>query len=224
MRWLLLAITTTGCTVDDRALLEVPVLAGGTDAELATSGGTVVLSEASVTFSDLRLEEPSALDLASRVTNALYPAAYAHPGHDYPGDVAGELLGTFTVDLLAEDAELGSALCYEGPYATARIGLEGAVSTLVGDFVDGQGVAHPFRFEVDASQPVTGIPFVTELSAEGAPAAIELRFDPEQALRYVDWTPDEDGDGLLTGIDGTFANTVRFGVVATPSWSLVVAP
>jgi len=213
-----------GC-IDPRLAMDVPVVAGGADAaDLTTSdGGTVLIEEATVTFGDLRLEQP-AVTVAS-VLRALSPiqAAYAHPGHDYPGDVAGELLGTFTVDLLAEDAELGDAACYEGDYATGRVSLAGIAALVAGTYTNAAGDSRPFRFEVTADQDIVAIPFETTMSLADPPEAVSLRFDLAAALAYVDWTaPDTDGDGTLTIADADYDNTVRFGIVATPSWSLAV--
>jgi hypothetical protein len=212
-----------GC-VEPRVTIDVPIVGGGTGVvELATvDGGAVTFDEVQVTFADLRLEEPAESSVASAL-RALSPiqAAYAHPGHDYPGDVAGELLGTFTVDVLAPDSELGVARCYEGAYATGRVTLAGAVAAISGTYTSAAGDAWPFRFEVDADQEIAGIPFEATMSAGDPPTSVDVRFDLHGALSHVDWTaPDTDADGALTNADETYSNTVRFGVVATPSWTL----
>lgn len=198
-----LMLAVSGCTVADRALVEIPVRVGGTG---ALPPG-VTLTEATVTFSDLRLEEPPAstawLERLSGVS-----AAYAHPGHDYPGDVAGELLGTFTVDLLAADASLGVAPCYEGTFATGRVAVAGTVAVLAGEH-DGAS----FRFEVAAEQEIIGIPFAVTLDDAAPWSSIDLRFDPARALSFVDWGAPEEWN-----------NEALFGVVATPTWSLEVVP
>lgn len=50
-----------------------------------------------------------------------------------------------------------------------------------------------------------------------------LGVDLAHALSFVDWTtPDADGDGALTEADGALANTVLFGVVATPTFTLTL--
>jgi hypothetical protein len=218
--WLLLA--ASGCALEDRFLLQVPVLAGGHGADVldAGSGAEVWLTEAQITFSDLRLEEPARDTLASALARAVGgPVAWAHPGHDYPGDVAGELLGTFTVDLLGPDQSLGVAPCYEGEYATARVSLQGSAALLAGTYADTSGQTVPFRFEIEAEQDIAGIPF-DELLGPDTPE-LALRFDPHEALRHTDWSsPDTDGDGVLTLADEIYHNTVPFGVVATTTWSV----
>lgn len=192
----LVLVVMEGCTLGSRSALGVPVVAGA--AGDAPPG--VTWTEATITFSDLRLEEPP----QATASWGLVQAAYAHPGHDYPGDVAGELLGTFTVDLLAPDVTLGTADCYTGAYATGRVALTGTAAVLAGDR-DGA----PFRFEIAADQEIVGIPFEVTLSGDAPPEAIALRFDPAAALSFTDWDAPE-----------TWQNTVTFGVVATPTWSL----
>ncbi len=219
MRHALTAIALCGCAIDDRLLVQVPVVAGGAEEASfeATDGGTVTLDAATVTFADLRLEEPASTDTLAALYALIVPVAQAHPGHDYPGDVAGELLGSFTVDLLAPDAEIGVASCYEGAYATGRVRL--ASVSLSGVHTDPAGVETPFAFDLALDQDIIGIPFATTLSAAGPPAAIDVRFDPAVALAHVDWTASRAGD-IATTDDEIYGNTVRFGVLATPAWAL----
>jgi hypothetical protein len=221
MSWLV------ACEIEERLPIELPVVAGGTEvSSLATAdGGTVELETATVTFTDLRLEEPAWETTTAALIRRFDPiaTAMAHPGHDQAGDVAAELLGTFTVDLLADDTVLGTARGYEGTYATGRVHLSGVVAELTGTFTSASGEARPFAFTVAADQDVVGIPFDETLRAASPPAEVDLRFDTAHALSFVDWTePDGDGDGTLTMADGTFGNTTTFGVVSTPSWSLTL--
>ena len=63
------------------------------------------------------------------------------------------------------------------------------------------------------------------MSADSPPAGLVLTIDLAHALSFVDWrTADADGDATLTTADGALANTVLFGVVATPTWTLTVEP
>lgn len=219
MRHALVALALGGCSIDERLMVQVPVVAGsGAEGTFAApDGGTVTLDAATVTFADLRLEEPPATDLLAAVYGLVVPVAQAHPGHDYPGDVAGELLGEFTVDLLAPDADIGVASCYEGPYATGRVRLTAV--HLEGTHVDLAGVGTPFAFDLALDDDIIGIPFVADLDAAAPPAALGIRFDPAQALAHVDWTAPTAGD-VATVDDEIYGNTVRFGVLATPAWTL----
>jgi hypothetical protein len=224
MRWWWLAAAGIGCgVVTDREPLTLAVRAGGTGVSTLSpdGGGKVELTTFVVTFSDLRLEEPVSEGLTARLAPLVVPAAaWAHPGHDYPGDVAAELLGTWSVDLLAPDVALGEAAGYAGEFATARLVLGGEVARLEGTWTDPDGVTLPFRFVVDATQPITDLPFEATLSADTLQPVVVVRFDVVHALSFVDWSAgDEDGDGVLTEADGSFGNTVQFGVVSTDTWS-----
>lgn len=222
MPWLATHALLAGCA-DDRALLPVPVTVTPSAAEVQPAEGvTATLTAASMTLTDLRLEAPAETARRGPILPFISPAL-AHPGHDFAGDVAGELVGTWTLDLLAGPTALGSASCYEGSYATGRVGilpspsvlLEGTATTLAGEVA--------FRFTLEPDQEITGIPFAVELDADAPPAGITLGVDLGHALSFVDWaTPDGDGDGLLTEADGVLANTVLFGVVATPTFTLAL--
>lgn len=219
------------CQYESRALVDIPIEASGASEREWTldGGGLLAIDEASVTFSDLRLEEPPAADLASLLRSAplgLWGAApaYAHPGHDYPGDVAGELLGTFTVDLLAPAQALGAAPCYEGAYSTGRVTLSGTALHIAGSYTSPEGETVPLLLDVDVDQDIIGIPFDAEIAAESPPGAIVVRFDLRRALQFTDWSlPESDGDGEITMADSPYGNTVLFGAVSTPTWSLSTA-
>jgi hypothetical protein len=152
---------------------------------------------------------------------SLIGTAHAHPGHDFAGGVVGELTGTWTVDLLAPDLELGIADCYEGDYATGRItALPDPVAVVEGTATVGDTTS-PFRFESAPDQEITGIAFDAVIDAAFPPTGIGLTVDLGHALSFVDWaTPDGDDDGVLTSADGTIANSFSFGVVSTPTWQL----
>jgi hypothetical protein len=220
-----LLVLVAGCAIDDRMSIEVPVQSGGVDlGPFVDEAGVTTVDEASVTFSDLRLEEPPATGLTARLGTALGgTAAYAHPGHDYPGDVAGELLGTFTVDLLGAPDELGPAVCYDGRYATARVSVAGAFATFGGTYSPQGGAPVPFHFVVSADQDILDLPFEVTLDAAAPPDAILVTFDVGRVFSYVDWSEgDTDADGVLTDADGSFGNTIRFGAVASPTWAVAL--
>lgn len=211
--------------VDDRALLTVPVATATSASELSpVEGVSVTLTRAELTLSDLRMEGPATT--AGRWTPPrLVATAHAHPGHDFAGQIGGELVGSWTLDLLAAPVDLGAASCYTGAYATGRLNLEpspevtleGVATTPTGDV--------PFRFAVQPDQEITGVPFEVVIDEAAPPAGITLGVDLEHALSFVDWaTPDADSDGVLTTADGLLANTVLFGVVATPTFTLTLEP
>jgi hypothetical protein len=200
--------------------MSVPVTAASAEATIEPAAGVAVtLTSATLTLSDLRLETPATARWTPRVPGV--SAALAHPGHDFAGSVAGELTGTWTLDLLADSTRLGDASCYEGDYATARLTLLPDPAAAFTGTVSVAGVDRAFRLDLTPDQAITGILFEATLSAEAPPAGLTLSFDLAHALSFVDWsTPDADGDGVLTTADGPVANTALFGLVATPTYTL----
>lgn len=195
----------------------LPVTASGTAGAAFDEGGVaVVLTEASVTFRDLRMEAPA--ETARLRLPSLFPVAYAHPGHDFSGDVEGELLGDFTVDLLAAPMALGDATLYAGPFETARLDL--AAATLAGTATPTDGAATPFRFEIAfEDEEITGIAFVADI-AEDDDRALALGIDAAWMLSFCDLATPPGDDATLALADGSLANTVPFGVTSTPAWTL----
>ncbi len=230
----------TGCDTTGRAAFDVPVFAGPLSpiSSFAAGDGTMLtLDDAWISLTHLTLEAPpvEASLLPPVFQDLLTPlsplsVAHAHPGHDFSGDVAGELTGTFTVDLLSSAREVGTAHCYEGDYATARLVLDGAsdgtgkpIARLGGVALLTNGASVPFDFSMALYHEITGIPFVYTLNAQTPPAAVNITVDVPALLSYVDWsTPDGDGDGLLTLEDGKLANTAPFGLVATPAYGISI--
>lgn len=184
-------------------------------------GVEIALGEARLTVSDLRLERPAETS-AMGWWPSLIPVAHAHPGHDFTGDVGGELLGTWTLDLLGDASELGLATLRDGDYASARLELVGDPElTLVGTAtVDGAPV--PFDFTLALDEAVTGIAFAVSVPAAGGATGMALGVDLDHALSFSNWRTDPGDDGLLTESDGTLANTLTFGVLSAPTWNLTL--
>ena len=200
----LLLLALVGC-VDDRALFAVPVEVAG---QVSDVHG-LTLTEARVTLADLRLEAPTTSTVALW---SPIPVAHAHPGHGSPGDVVGELLGTWEVDLLADPTPIGDLSLYAGAVQSGHLLVAGAV--FVGD-----AAGHPFRFEVWPDDAVTAIPL--DVVVRDRPERLVLTVDVAHALGAVDWqTPDD--DGVLTEADGALANSVTFGLISTTTWSLTL--
>lgn len=216
---LILGILLAGCAAN-RPLVQVPVIASTLPAaEIESGDALVVLTEATVTFADLRLESPPST--ARAWSFSPIAVAHAHPGHDFAGDVGGELLGTWTVDLLGDSVELGSASCYDGTYATGRLTLAPEPTVVIAGEAYVSETPIPFRFELAPDQEVTGLAFDAVIAAEDPPRQIVVSVDLAHALSSVDWySPDEDGDGVLTVADAKLGNTVSFGIVSTPTWNL----
>lgn len=218
---LICVVCLSACAVEDRLSLTTPVTARAlADEPLSPAPGvTVTLTEATVTVADLRLEAPPAVAWRPRLVST----AYAHPGHDPAGGVAGELLGEWRLDLLGEDLPLGEARCYEGPIATARLGLRPTPALVLAGVADVDGVERPFTLTLTPDQEVTGLPLEAELRAEAPPAGLSLSVDLHHGLSFIDWrAPDADADGALTEADGATLNTALFGLTSTPTWRLTL--
>lgn len=204
------------CLVD-RVLVPVPVAVVGSVGVFEPEPGIVVRVDRAVLHAaDFRFEGPAT---ASWSLPGLSSTAWAHPGHDFAGQVGGELLGTYTIDALTTFEELAVADCFEGIYATARFDLVGPVEIEGVTSVDGE--LRSFRFTYDADEDVSGVPFEAVIEAD-SPGAV-LHIDLEHALSFIDWrTPDTDGDFVLTVADGAIANTLPFGVQSTASYTMTL--
>lgn len=218
MLLILASLVLGGCGGEGRALLFIPVDFHPGESGVIYPGDEVeiTLKEASISIEDIRLESP--LTASNRANPE---GLMAHPGHEGSGEVGGELLGTFTLDLLGGRQALGEASVYTGTYATASLGLAASPELLLrGDAWVGERL-RPFDFEVALSGRVEGMEFEGEISGDGAAPSITLRVDVAHILSFGDWeTEDSDGDGVLTLADGAFENTIPFGVLSTPSWGL----
>ncbi len=221
---LLFPLVVVGCA-EDRALLPVPVHVTPSTSTLQLDDGvTVTLTAASLTLADLRLETPASTASVHR-SWSIISTAHAHPGHDFAGEVAGELTGTWTIDLLGDDTFLGQASCYEGAYATARLHLLPEPTVLLEGTATTAETTRLFTFELAPDQEITGLLFAAELDEDAPPAGIALSVDLAHALSFVDWTtPDDDGDDRLTTADGQLGNTTLFGIVSSPTFTLALEP
>lgn len=198
----------------------VPIAA---DTWIDEDGHEIVLEEAVIGLEGLYLHEPGDVR-AARLSplDLLLPAAHAHPGHDDSGDVAGELLGTWIVDLLGGPVQLGIADVYEGDLASATLGLADVPVLLEGTVTDEQGT-RPFSFELVPDQDLTGLPLQASFTASDAPT-LHVEVDAAWILSFVDWdAADTDGDGVLTEADDELAQLVAFGIHSTGAYAVRVA-
>lgn len=221
-----LGLFALGCAADARRSVSVPLVAVGGDAAAFTAAGevAVTLDTATATVADLRLESPPEVSLRARLSPIR--SAQAHPGHDFSGNVACELLGTWDLDLLGEPLDLGAATCLEGDLATGRVLLSGdAVVVLAGTAVLPDATERAFDFALALDEEVVGIPIDATIDPDDLLAAITLTAHAATLLSWVDWnTEDRDGDDLLTLSDGLLSNTVPFGALSVSSWTLTPTP
>ncbi len=187
-------------------------------------GNLFELQHASIALENLYLHERGNTRAASWSPMGLFVGtAYAHPGHDDSGDVAGELLGSWPIDLLGGETELGQAILFEGALASATLGLADAAVVLQGAVTDPSGTVRPFDFEVWPSQDLTGLPFDAAFSATERPT-LHVEVDAAWILSFVDWQADDtDGDGVLTEADADLEALVLFGVHSTGAYGVRVS-
>lgn len=216
MRWLILSLAA--CTAEPPRLYSVPVTADPVDGASWTTadGVAITLTEATLTFADLRLYTPPAAIVA---WPSLVPTAYGHPGAALRGETAGELLGTWTVDLLDGPVQLGSASCYLGAFATASLQLTGAL-TSHGTATPAGGEPVAFTFDASLSDSAEDLFFETTLTPD---SALTLSIHSASLLRHVDWSTAK-VESALTLNDGALATTVAFGARSADTWTLAVTP
>lgn len=205
-----------GCSFDPPVLLEVPLSAVWLSEPtwMTEDGHTITITEATLPIADVRLESPAEEVVWSF---SLLPAAYAHPGHDFAGSVAGEWLGEGALWLDGEEEQrLGIASCYTGDYASGRFQLRGDY-VIAGTVALAGGGEVPFRFAAPIDRLVSGVSFVARLAEEPAPRGVLLGVTTELLLRWVDWSTDP-VDGELTLEDGALGNSVPFGLTSSASW------
>ncbi len=223
---------------EEPALVSVPLqVAAAEPGSFTTAAGyDVELGAGVVVLGELHFHEPKAVEQASRWAPALRApwglagpaAAWAHPGHDMSGDVAGEWVGITYVDLAAGPRELGEGSFYEGPYETASLLLQqdgedgdaglapgspavGHTLAVAGTADDGGGPI-PFEFVVDHPKTILGVPFETEIEAGDLPV-VTLTVDVAEILGHLDFAAaDTDGDGTVTGADADAVNPLLFGL------------
>lgn len=220
---LMTVFALVGC-VEDRALLSVPVYTTPSQTEFEVDDGvSIALTTASLTVADLRLEGHTHTHTTRRRSWSLLSTAYAHPGHDHDSSVAGELMGSWTLDLLGAETLLGQATGYEGEYATARLSLLPTPETIFEGTATVDGQPQAFSFVLALDQEVTGLDFAEALDGASTPDRITLFVDLAHTLSFVDWrTPDDDNDALLTTKDGQVGNVLPFGIASTPTYRLSV--
>lgn len=235
-------LSGVGCGEPAPVLLSIPVeYAPVPDSAtlVLVDGGSLELQTAVLTLGDFRFERPAELaQVGSEVSwqerlAALWPLgagrAVAHPGHNFSGNVAGELLGTWSLDLLGEAQALGTASLYSGAFATARLELPAASSPapvgglhVEGTYTPLEGPALPVALSVDLTYTVEGIPFEHTLDAIAPPTRLIVSIDLRHLFSYVETFEDADGDGVITTLDGDLFNTVAFGVKSTPTYVLTL--
>lgn len=230
-KWQILCVLTSclslplACVDESPVLLSIPVIFQPLPEArlLLADGSSLELQEARLTVADLRLERP--VEKQALRWNPLQPTqALAHPGHEFSGNVAGELLGTYTLDLLGEPTTLGQAQLYTGQFATAQLHLpgetQGPILTLAG-VREYDGARLPVTLTLSLEYEVHGISFEHDITPDSQAAQLVLELDLAHMLSFLDWSAgDENQDGELTLEDPSVYNPLVFGVSSTPSYRI----
>ncbi len=201
----MIALMLLAC-ISDRGVVEVPVHAvPSAQGSFQAGGADVQLEWATLRLQDVGFEEPDSLSLL-HLLNPI-SAAHAHPGHELDGDLAGEILGTWTLDLLGEPVLLGSAQLFEGDLATAHFDLHQVelrgTATL-------DGTATPFTWTLDFDEEVAGIDAPLSIDADAPPASLCLSIDTAGLLSRAAWNEEP----------AVLENTLRFGALSTANYTL----
>lgn len=156
-------------------------------------GYQVELTRVRVAIRDLGFSVAGELhaSLWQRVSDALAPQAWAHPGHSAGGEVTGELPGNFIIDWLREDGrELGHATLLAGTYTSANFVFARASEAQLdpGDPL----IGHTAIFEGIARRAGVEIPFAIFVDSPadraliGAPLTRPGRIEPGKFRAVID--------------------------------------
>lgn len=197
--------------IDARAPVAMPVRFEGGSPDLQLEAGAIHLDRAELEVADLRMESAP----VARWLPSLVGTATAHPGHEFAGSVRGELLGSWTLDLVGPPTDLGTAEGWEGDVATAS--FDAGTLVLAGTWTGPEGSV-PFDLEVEVDRPIVGVESLFSLDAD-EPPSLSLSAHVDHALGFVEWA-ETDGDGIVTAADGTLRNTALFGITSSTSWTL----
>lgn len=195
------SLLASSCDGDEATHVVVPLYVDGSLAKETTTaeGWHVVLDEARLGVKDLRFrrggeEHASWLTPLSRW---LLPSAHAHPGHTVGGEVVGEALGTFALDLLSTSDEpfaeatalLTSTEALDFAFFPLDAGEEPAASAfLQGTATRGDEVVRFDAFIVqDEGRRVDGIPLALDLrrTSEGS-VVLGLRLTNDEGRTLFD--------------------------------------
>jgi hypothetical protein len=220
--WLALGLGACA-SAEEPPRVELPVgVGGGGIATVQTNlGYEVTLSEARLVIDDVEFAiagETHAASLWKRSMDWLIPAAHAHPGHYQGGDITGELLGHFVLDLLGnEDNDFGLATLIVGRYQSSNFTfgvatrddvapgdpLLGHTAVLRGRAVSAERSVD-FSVALDAfpARQLVGAPFDATVSESGASSlALELMtLDPLEGDTLFDDIPFADLPASTTGL------------------------
>ncbi len=168
-------------------------------------GWTVTLSAFRLAVADIEFTIEG--ETHASLSDLIVPPAMAHPGHYAGGEVTGELLGRFILDLQGGEHPVGDATLLTGEYHGVNLGFR------VADEQDGLDeddplLGHTAHLEGVATQGDRAIDFSATLDVAegtemvGGPFELSLTEETEgvMVLRVLTLDPSE-GDTLFDGLD-----------------------
>ncbi|MBT8494758.1 MAG: hypothetical protein KJO07_17005 [Deltaproteobacteria bacterium] len=206
---LLMALLLAACSGgNESTTVDLQVVTAPLDTATVTTdlGFQITLSEARLTVADVLFTTgENEQSLASRVWEWIVPSAHAHPGHFGGGEVAGELLGNFTLDWQDTAQPLGTATLITGPFTGVDFLLRRSEDGELGDpAFDGHsfyaagtaekdGQSYPFTALVRFADgtAVIGAYFVAEIDDSSA-GTLSLALSLQDSF---------EGDTLFDGVD-----------------------
>ncbi len=220
---------------DEPVQVTLPVTASGSELRQPVTnaeGWTVTLSTFRLAIADIEftIEGETHASLESRVGDWLIPSAHAHPGHYAGGEVTGELLGNFVLDLVGDDQPLGEGTLLTEDYNGANLhfriadesdGLDaddpllGHTAFIEGDASKGdQIVSFTVTIDVADGTEMVGAPFELTVTEETkGTIMLQVRtLDPSEGDTLFDGLDfgalDEDGDNIATIEPGSDAHNI----------------
>lgn len=189
----------------------LPVTASGEGIEAVVNaeGWTVTLSTFRLAISDIEftIEGDTHASREPSLFERIVPRAMAHPGHYAGGDVTGELLGNFLLDLLSGEQSLGEATLLTEDYNGMNLHFrtaDGSDGLASDDPLNG----HTAEIAGAATSGVRTIHFTAILDVAagtemvGGPFELVLTEETEGILVLRALTRDPfEGDTLFDGID-----------------------
>lgn len=197
--------------------MKVPIVVDSSGLQTVTTNleYDVSVDTAEVAIRDLEFSVAGEVhtSLWERMSSALIPSAWAHPGHYEGGDLTGELLGSFSLQFGGDEAqELGTATLLIGNYRSVNFFFErGEAGELKDHTAIMRGVARredtnvEFRIVLDSpeNRRLVGAPFEQRIE-EGTEVVAGLRLlvqDPVEGDTLFDDVDfialDDDADGEL---------------------------